>query len=156
MDEQWGIAKANEIPWHIPKDLRRFKKITMGHHIIMGRNTWETLQGVLPGRICVILTRNPNYQVEGGFVVKTLSEALAFAERNGETEAFVIGGGEVFQDAIQMATRLYISYIHSNSSADIFFPEFDMSLWIEVYREYHESDENNQFAHTFVLYKKDS
>ena len=154
MDEQRGIGWSNSIPWHLPLDLRRFKRLTMGHFLIMGRKTWESIGKPLPGRKMIILTHQNKYLAEGYIIANSLSEALDLVKRDGDTEVFVIGGGELFSQTIALADRLYISYIHTVVPSDVLFPEINLKEWIEKEREYHPADKNNEYAHTFVVYDK--
>ncbi len=107
MDEIGGIGKDNGLPWHLSSDLKRFKQLTMGHHLIMGRKTYETIGKPLPGRITIVITRNLQYQAEGCLVAPSLEKALDLARGNGETETFIAGGGEIFAIALPLADRIY-------------------------------------------------
>lgn len=121
------IGLNNQLPWHLPEDLKRFKQLTMGHHIIMGRKTYESLGRLLPGRTTVIVTRNPNYQVEGAKVVNSIPQALAACVQ--DTEPFLIGGAEMYALGLPNVTRLYITRVHQQIAGDAFFPEVDMTQW---------------------------
>jgi dihydrofolate reductase len=135
LDEKGGIGKDNRLPWHIDSDLKRFKSITMGHHLIMGRKTYETIEKPLPGRTMIIVTHNPNYHPNGCIIVKSIDEALSVAEKNHESEVFIIGGGDIFRQSIDMADKIYLTNIHTVVNADTFFPEIEASSWNTVWCE---------------------
>lgn len=121
------IGLNNQLPWHLPEDLKRFKQLTMGHHIIMGRKTYESLGRLLPGRTTVIVTRDRAYQVEGAKVVHSLPEALAAC--HGDPEPFLIGGAEMYALGLPDVTRLYITRVSMQVEGDAFFPALDMAQW---------------------------
>ena len=133
-----AIGINNTLPWHLPEDLKRFKQLTMGHHIIMGRKTYESLGRLLPGRKTVIVTRNLDYQVAGALVVHSLQEAMQVSET--DSEAFVIGGAELYQQAIGLADKLYLTQIDQTFAGDAFFPEFDMREWRLLEQQIHISE----------------
>lgn len=154
MDELGGIGVDGRLPWHLPADLKRFKSLTMGHHLIMGRKTFETIGKPLPGRTSIVMTRDRNFTVpdctsEVCRIVHSLEEAFEDAESNGEREVFVIGGGEIFEQAIKYAGRLYLTLVHTRAKSDVYFPEIDDSTWIEIHASYHPADPKNPFAFTF-------
>lgn len=121
------IGINNTLPWHLPEDLKRFKALTMGHHIIMGRKTYESLGRLLPGRTTIIVTRNKEFKVEGALIAHSLQAALVLAA--GDAEPFVIGGAELYKDGLKLATKLYITEVHAEFAGDAFFPEIDLSHW---------------------------
>lgn len=144
------IGINNTLPWHLPEDLKRFKALTMGHHIIMGRKTYESLGRLLPGRTTIIVTRNKGYQVEGAVVVHSLEEAV---EACGEDdEAFLIGGAELYQVGLHMADKLYITEVHATFEGDAFLPSFDLAQWQESSRERHEA--KNGLVFSYVTYQR--
>ena len=149
MDEKWGIGIDNKMPWHLPADLKRFKKITMGHHLIMGRKTYQSIGNPLPGRTMIILSRNPDYQAEGCLLSSSLAEALERARDAGEKEIFVVGGGEVYREALPLVDRLYLSYVHTSQPADTHFPRFEESDWSLICEQVFPVDDDNPLAHTF-------
>ena len=154
MDERGGIGMDNRLPWHLSADLKRFKALTMGHHVIMGRKTYASIGRPLPGRIMVIITRSPDYWAEGCQVVHSLEESLDLARQAGETEAFVIGGGQIFAQALPLAERIYLTRVHTVAEADVFFPEFDERDWsIQTVSEV-PADEKNQFSTTYMVLDK--
>jgi dihydrofolate reductase len=155
MDEKGGIGIANRLPWHLSADLKRFKTLTMGHHIIMGRKTYESIGKPLPGRTNLVVTRDPNYQADGCLVVHSVDEALQTAQEQGEDEAFITGGRQIFAQSIGIAYRIYLTRVHAEVTADVYFPDFDPSEWVEQEAVYHESDEKNDYAFTAkVLVRK--
>ena len=154
MDEQRGIGKEGRLPWHLSADLKRFKRLTMGHHLIMGRKTHESIGRPLPGRTMIVITRNRSYAAEGCLIAASLKAAIAIAEKGGETEAFIAGGGQIFTQALEFADRIYLTLVHTVVKADVFFPEYKPDSWIEAEHSYHPADERNQFPFTFKNYEK--
>ena len=127
------IGADNKLPWHLSADLKRFKALTMGHHIIMGRKTFESIGRILPGRTSVVVTRNPDFHAAGAIVVKDIDAALA--ECTGNTEAFVIGGEEIFQSVLPLADRIYLTDIDKHFEGNVHFPAIDMHDWRLIERE---------------------
>ena len=151
MDEHNGIGKDGRLPWHLSIDLKRFKALTMGHHVIMGRKTYASIGRPLPGRVMVIVTRSPEYQAEGCLVAHSLEEALGITEQAGESEAFVIGGGQIFAQALPLADRIYLTRVETVSEADVFFPEFHARDW-DIHETFEfPADEKNQFPSKYQL-----
>jgi dihydrofolate reductase len=150
MDRKRGIGKDNQLPWRLPADLKRFRELTMGHHLIVGRKTFESIGKPLPGRTSIIITRNPDYTAEGCVVTHSLDDALELARSHGETEAFVIGGAEIYAQALAQADRLYLTLVDAEVEADAFFPEFDQTDWIEHESQQQAKDEKNQFDFKFL------
>ena len=154
------IGRNNSLPWHLPEDLKYFKRITMGKPVIMGRKTYESIGKPLPGRANIVITRNPNVSIEGVRVVNSLNQAMtlceSIAEIDGIAEAMVIGGAEIYALAMPLADRLYLTEVHAEVEGDATFPEFDRSLWDEVARADFEASESNPYDYSFlVLDKKD-
>lgn len=149
MDENRGIGLRNRLPWRLASDLKRFRELTMGHHLIAGRKTYESIGRLLPGRQMIIVTRDRNYQVSGCLMVHSPDEAFSLAAERGEREAFVIGGAEIYAQALPQADRLYLTQVHAQVQADVFFPEFAEDEWQEVSRNFHAADEKNQYDFTF-------
>jgi len=121
------IGKKSGMAWYIPQELKRFKEITMGHPIIMGRKTHESIGKALPGRTNIVITHEPDYQAEGCIVVHSLEEALRSFDKlrtQGDNEIFVIGGGQIYQEAINLADKLYLTYIDKEIAGDVFFPDY--------------------------------
>lgn len=155
LDEAGGIGKDNGIPWKLSSDLKRFKALTWGHYLIMGRKTYTSIGQPLPGRNTIIVSRRPSYQVDGCLIANSLSKALAIAKRNGEQDVFIIGGGQIFEQAISIADRLYLTYVHATVQADTFFPNFNEENWIEMENISQPADEQNQYSFTYrVLVKR--
>jgi dihydrofolate reductase len=147
------IGRDNDLPWHLPRDMKFFITTTQGHPVIMGRRTFESMDRPLPRRTNIIVTRNPEYRAEGARVVADLAAALAEAERqcarDGVDEAFVIGGAELYRLAIDAATRLYVTKIDAEIEGDTYFPEIDWTRWRCVRREPHAADDRH--AYPFVI-----
>lgn len=149
-DAQRGIGINNTLPWHIPGELPRFKRITTGHAIIMGRKTFESIGRPLPGRRNIVLTRNSNWQKDGVEVVSSLQAAIQLA---GDAEAFVIGGADIYEQALPLCDELLVTEIHQNFACDAFFPVIDKEQWKEVERTT-QYCEKNKFDYAFVTYEK--
>lgn len=132
MDERGGIGKNNRLPWHLPSDLKRFKNLTMGHHLVMGRKTYETIGKPLPGRVMIVVTHQKDYFLEGCMVARSLRDAIKLAKDDHESEVFIIGGGEIFQQAIDLADKLYLTTVHVNVDADVSFPKIDLIQWEQI------------------------
>ena len=150
VDENNGIGKDNQLPWHLPADLKHFKSLTTGHPIIMGRKTFESIGKALPNRHNIVISRQTGYLAEGASVVSSLDEAFALCVVN--EEAFVIGGAEIFKYALPLANFLYLTLIHHQFNADTFFPEINPTRWVELESVTHNPDEKNSFAYTFIKY----
>jgi dihydrofolate reductase len=150
MDEKRGIGKNNQLPWSLSDDLKRFKALTMGHHIIMGRKTYESIARLLPGRTMVIVTRNPEYDVAGALVANSLPMALEIAEKSNESEVFIVGGAEIFAETLPLADRIYLTLVHSNVDADVFFPEFDHDDWIGKETSFVDANDKNEYPMSFI------
>jgi dihydrofolate reductase len=146
------IGKNNALPWHLPADLKHFKSLTMGHHIVMGRKTYESIGKPLPGRTSVVVTRNVNYSMPGVIVVSSLEAAIAAC--GDDAEIFVIGGAELYRQAINLADRIYLTEIDADISGDAYFTELGRKLWLETERESHAPDEKNAYPHHFVIYER--
>jgi dihydrofolate reductase len=153
--ENLAIGKDNKLLWHLPSDLKFFKNKTMGHHIIMGRKTYESIGKALPGRVSVIVTRNKEYKVEDCVVVHSLKEAIDFAKSEKEMEAFVIGGAELINESLEFADKIYLTEVKESFEADVFLKPIDKSKWKEELREDYKSDEKHKYDYSFVeLVKK--
>lgn len=147
-----AIGRNNQLLCHLSDDLKRFKRLTSGHTVIMGRNTFDSLpNGPLPNRTNIVLTSRPQSLPEGCIAVKSLEEAIACA--GAEEELFIIGGASVYQQALPLADRLYLTFIHHTfADADTFFPKIDFSQWQQTESEKHEANEKNAFPYSFVDY----
>lgn len=147
-----AIGKDNDLIWHLPADLKRFKSTTSGHHIIMGRNTYESIGKPLPNRTSVIITRNLDYKAEGCIIVNSLEEAIKVSKN--DESPYIIGGAQIYAKALEIADKLDITEVHHTFDADVFFPEIDLNIWQEKSREYFSADEKNQYDYSFVTYIK--
>jgi dihydrofolate reductase len=154
MDRRRGIGKDNRLPWRLSADLKRFRELTMGHHLIVGRKTFESIGKPLPGRQMIIVTRQAGFHAEGCFVVNSVDDALRLARKRGESEVFVIGGAEIYAQTLALAVRLYLTLVDAEVDADTFFPEFDENEWLVQDMAQHEADEKNQYSFTFKLLVK--
>jgi dihydrofolate reductase len=148
------IGADNEIPWYLPADFQYFKRTTLDHHIIMGRNCFESIGRPLPKRTNVIITRNPYYIASGCVVCHNIEEALALAKSNGEKEAFIIGGGEIYAQSLHLCKRLYLTEIDLEVEGSIFFPKLDSRDWELISEEPHQKDEKNEYDYNFKVYKR--
>src|SRR5262245_3904331 len=151
MDRKRGIGFDNKLPWKLSADLKRFRDLTMGHHIIVGRKTFESIGRPLPGRRMIVVTRNRNYKAEGCDVAHSVEDATTLARERGESEVFICGGAEIYAESIRGANRMYLTFVDAEVAADTFFPEFDEQEWIERESFYQPADEKNQYPSTFKL-----
>ena len=147
------IGRDNTLPWRLPADLRRFKRLTLGHHLVVGRKTWESIGRPLPGRKMVVITRQRDFRADGVEVVHSVDDALAVARENGEDEVFIAGGEEIYRQTLARAHRLYLTRVHATIEGDAFFPEYDAAAWTEVEREDRAADEKNPHAFSFITYE---
>ncbi len=145
--DNFAIGKENGLLWHISEDLKRFRKLTLKKPIIMGRKTYESIGRPLPERINIVLTRKKNWQIPGCIIKNSLEEALGFCERVGYAEVFIIGGAKVYEQALRLADRLYITWVKGAYEADTFFPEVDWRAWEKI-------SEIERKGYTFVVYKR--
>jgi dihydrofolate reductase len=143
------IGAKGELPWRLPEDLKHFKRLTLGHPVIMGRRTWQSLKGPLPGRENIVVTRNRGYAAPGAAVASSLEGALALCA--GEPVVFVIGGSTLFEESLPIAAGLVITEIHKDFEGDTWFPRYDRSRWKESQREQHVTADGTKFD--FVLYE---
>ncbi|MDP2811643.1 MAG: dihydrofolate reductase [Rhodocyclaceae bacterium] len=144
------IGRDNKLPWRLSEDLKHFKALTLGHPMIMGRKTWESLPGRLPGRPHIVVTRDPGYRAEGATVAGSLEAAIAAA--GAFDEAFVIGGAELYAQALAIADRLQLTEIAEDFEGDIRFPDFDRGEWRETARERHRAESGLEFD--FAVYER--
>lgn len=151
------IARQGTMPWQQPADLKYFKQKTVGHHILMGRKTYESLgqHKPLPQRTNIVLTQDALFQAPNCLVVPTLAEALDTAEQNGENELFVIGGGQIYALTLPLSDRLYLTTIETTlPDGDTFFPEIDFNCWQQIACESHPADDRNQYPYTFTIWQR--
>jgi dihydrofolate reductase len=149
------IGRANGIPWRQSADLKRLKAMTMGHHMIMGRKTWDSLGKPLPGRVMVVITRQDDFAPDGAIVVKSIEEAIDVVEQSGDAEPFLAGGSQIYEQAMHRADRMYLTRVHADIQGDAFFPDFDdVSEWHLVDSEHFEADERNEYPYSFLTYER--
>ena len=146
------IGINNTLPWHLPADLKHFKTLTMGHHIVMGRKTYDSIGKPLPGRTSVVVTHNHDLKIAGCVMAHSLNEAIAACA--GDNEIFVIGGAQLFASALPLADRLYLTEIQHPIAGDVFFPEFDKSAWREMTRERCSQEIPQPLEYHFVEYRR--
>jgi dihydrofolate reductase len=148
------IGKNNQIPWYLPADLAWFKRTTMGHHIIMGRNSFHSIGRPLPKRTNIVVTRDPFFQADGVLVAHSVEEALGMAYDNGETEAFIIGCGAIYRETADLWDKLYLTEVDLEAEGDVLFPAIEPEVWQETWREHHGPDEKNEWAYTFRILER--
>ena len=155
--ENGVIGRGGGLPWRLPADLRRFQQPTLGHHLILGRSTWETLDGPLPGRTLVVVSRRPGFSAPGARVVATVEAALELARAAGDAEPFVAGGAQIYREALarDLVDRVYLTRIHRAYEGDTRFPVWDESGWRLVSRESHAADPAaDRPAFEFLVYER--
>ena len=148
--ENNALGKNNDLLWHLPNDFKRFKEITSGHHIIMGRKTFESFPKPLPNRTHVIITRQNDFEHEGCIVVQNIEKALSVCPIN--ENLYIIGGGEIYQQSISFADQLDITRVHHSFDADVYFPEIDPEIWELTSETFHQKDERHLFDYTFQTF----
>ena len=148
------IGKDNQIPWHLPADLKFFQRTTVGHHVIMGRKNYESMGKPLPRRTNIVMTRNPYYVSSGCLMAHSLEEALAIAHAGGEDEAFIIGGGEIYTLAMDYLDRIYLTVIDLHVDGDVYFPEINQDDWKLVHEETHAKDASNPYVFVIRTYDR--
>ncbi len=150
------LGKDNELMWHLPSDMLHFRETTRGHVVIMGRKTFESIGKPLPGRQNIIITRDTTYRIEGADIAHSLTEALEKADmENYPEEVFIIGGAQIYTEALAIADTLYITHINKEfPQADTFFPDWSKAEFTEVSREHHDQDERHAYPYDFVQYEK--
>ena len=150
--ENNALGKENDLVWHLPDDFKRFKQLTSGHYIIMGRKTFESFPKLLPNRTHVVITRNQDYKAEGAIVVDSIDKALQAASP--DPSPFIIGGGEIYTMGLDYADYIELTRVHGEFEADTFFPEIDLSKWELIKEEFHDTDEKHKYPFTYLTYKK--
>jgi len=148
LSENNVVGVRNQLPWKLSADLKRVKSMTMGHHIIMGRKTFESIGRPLPGRTNVIITRNANYKAEGCVIASSLQHALDIAMN--DTEVFIFGGGEIFKEAMPLASKIYMTRVHTHLEGDTYFPDIKPFDWRIVELQEFKADEKNEFDYSFM------
>lgn len=152
--ENNALGKDNKLLWHLPDDFKRFKKLTTGHKIIMGRKTFESFKKPLPNRVHIIITRDRNYKVDFAdcMVVHSLKEAMKLVEN--DSISFIIGGGEIYEQGEEYANKIELTRVHGTFEADTFFPEIDNNSWTLIAEEFHSKDEKHKYAFTYLTYNR--
>jgi len=148
------IGMDNDLPWHLPGDLKWFKQKTNGRHIIMGRKSFESLPKPLPNRVNIVITRDRSYYHSGAIIVHSIDEALAHAHQEREEEAFILGGGKIYTQTKELWDRLYLTEVHASPDGDTYFPQIDQSLFQVTFEEHHEADDRNQYDYTFKILER--
>jgi dihydrofolate reductase len=148
--ENNALGKDNRLLWHLPDDFRRFKQLTTGHHIIMGRKTFESFPKPLPNRTHVVITRQKNYRPDGCVVVDSIAKALEISPK--DQDVFVIGGGEIYNLALPLADKLDVTKVHTTLDADTFFPDIDPKIWKLEAEDFHPKDERHEYNFTFQTF----
>jgi dihydrofolate reductase len=153
------IGHHNDLPWRLPEDLKRFKKLTMGHSIIMGRKTFESIGNPLPNRTSIVITRDTGFSAFGAIVVSSFPDAVRRADdiaqdADGSLESFVIGGATVFREALSRCERLYLTHVHAAVKGNILFPEMNMNEWHILHKKSHPADKKNDYPTTFAVYER--
>ena len=153
--ENNALGKNNDLLWHLPNDFKRFKAITSHHYIVMGRKTFESFPKPLPNRTHVVITRQKNYIVpDGVIVVNSWQDALKFVPKN--EEIFIIGGGQIYEQFMDLSDKIELTLVHASFEADAFFPSIDMNHWKIIASEHHPADEKHAFAFTYQTYVRQS
>ncbi len=151
VSENWGIGKNNDLLWHLPEDLKRFKRLTSGKSVIMGKKTWESLpRRPLPNRKNIVITDKPTEIIEGSVTAYSIADAIEKCRDDGET--FIIGGGSVYRQFMQFADRLYITHVHQIAEADIYFPEIDLKIWKVIEKEETLTSGPEGISYTNIIY----
>lgn len=152
--ENNALGKDNDLVWHLPDDFRRFKALTTGHYILMGRKTFESFPKLLPNRTHVVITRQADYAPEGCIVTNSLEKAIEVARE--DPQPFIIGGGEIYQQGMAKAELIELTRVHSEFEADTFFPEIHEEEWMLIAEEFHPADDRHQYAFSYLTYKRRS
>ncbi len=154
--ENGVIGRGGRLPWHLSDDLRRFQELTMGHTIVMGRRTWESIGRALPGRRMIVVSRQPGYRVDVAEVdvAANLDDALRAVQAAGDDEVFIVGGAELYREALPRAHRLYITRVHAQVDGDTQFPPFDSAVWRQLLSDLHAADAKNQLPFSFEVYER--
>ncbi len=145
------IGKDNDLPWRLPGDLKWFKQKTLNRHIIMGRKSFESIPNPLSKRVNIVVTRDKSYYHSGAIITHSIDEALAYAHQEGEDEAFILGGGNIYKQTLDIWDRLYLTEVHASPEGDTYFPEVNVDLFDLSFEERHEADERNQYSYTFKI-----
>lgn len=146
------IGIDNTLPWRCPEDLKHFKQLTMGHHMIMGRKTFESIGKPLPGRTTVVVTRDPALEIEGCLIANSMQQAYSLCAD--DSQVFIVGGAEIYAQSLDLADTLYITEIQQDVAGDAHFPQFDQDVWLEVSREIRHQDAPEPLEYHFVTYRR--
>ena len=146
------IGREGQLPWRLSADLRRFKQLTMGHHIIMGRKTYDSIGRLLPGRQTVVLSRQTDLVIPGAQVVHSVQEGVDCSQ--GDSEVFFVGGQQIYREALQIANRIYLTLVQAQIAGDAFFPELPLEAWQLSEEDVHTADEKNEFDYAFQLWQR--
>lgn len=153
VSEDLGIGMNNDLLWHIPEDLKRFKRLTLGKTVIMGKKTWESLpKKPLPQRKNIVITDVPGEIMDNAVTAYSIIDAMSKCEK--DQEIFIIGGGSIYRQFMPLADRLYITHVHKTLPADVFFPEIDKNIWEIVEKEYSSSNKNEDIPYTYIIYER--
>jgi len=151
--EDYGIGSKNDLLWHIPEDLKRFKKLTFGQAVIMGKKTWESLpRKPLPGRKNIVITDDPLECIDCSITAYSIEDALSKCDKS--EEIFIIGGGSIYRQFMPLADRLYITHIHKSAPADTYFPFIDPEIWEPIEKEEHKQAEKDSIPYTYIVYRR--
>ncbi|RRQ46352.1 dihydrofolate reductase [Chryseobacterium sp. SC28] len=148
-----ALGKDNRLLWRLPEDLKHFKSLTENHPVVMGRKTYESIGKPLPNRTNIVVSRRENWFQEDILIVSKLKEALKFAKKIDE-DVFIIGGGEIYKQTMELADRLEITFVDEDFEADTFFPNIDLKIWQKTNEEFHEKDEKNKYNFYFQTYER--
>lgn len=148
------IGKNNDLPWHLPEDLKWFKKHTLGRHIIMGRKSFESIPRPLPKRVNIVVTRDKGFYHSGVHVVHSIDQALELAHRAGESEAFILGGGHIYEQTKDLWDRLYLTEVHGAPEGDTMFPQIDKSQYEVRFEEHHTADDRHDYDYSFLILER--
>ncbi|HVM76780.1 MAG TPA: dihydrofolate reductase [Candidatus Paceibacterota bacterium] len=154
MGENRVIGNHGTIPWHLPADFKHFKEITMGHPVLMGRKTFESIGKPLPGRMNIVITRDEGFAMGGVTAAHSLEAAIAIGAKHDSKKIFIIGGGQIYERAMAVATAIYLTVVHGTFEGDVLFPEMPAGQWSLVSTESHAKDEKNAYDFDFLVYKK--
>ncbi len=153
-DEKNGIGISNNLPWRLSSDLKYFRQITTGHHVIMGRNTYESIGKALPNRINIVLTSQSDFNPEGIIVQSNIHDALEYARHSGEQECMIIGGAALYRQMISFADRIYLTRVHTVCNCDVFFPELNQEEWKCISASRNKADEKNEYDYSFKVLER--
>ncbi len=148
------IGDGNDIPWHLPEDFRHFKRTTMGHHLVMGRRTWDSIGRALPGRTTIVISRGRPELPDGVLLRDSLEAALETARGRGEDEVFIAGGAEIYRHALPLADRLHLTRVRASPGGDTHFPEWNEADWKLLSEERHETDDRHEAAYDFQVFDR--